>query len=64
MEQKLHNARLPVQLAVHFKTPRVLKFPANFKEALLIDNGEYLTILIGHKTSNEFLYDIFGAQDY
>ena len=35
-----------------------------FAETLLIDNGEYLTILVGHKTKTEFLAEIFGVEDY
>ena len=31
-------------------------------EAFIIDNGEYLTLLIGSQVSEEFLYDIFGVQ--
>jgi len=30
-------------------------------EAFIIDNGEFLTLLIGSQTSSEFLYDIFGV---
>jgi hypothetical protein len=30
-------------------------------EAFIVDNGEYLTLLIGSQISSEFLYDIFGV---
>lgn len=30
-------------------------------EAFIVDNGEYLTLLIGTQISSEFLYDIFGV---
>ena len=34
------------------------------KETLLIDNGEFLTLLVGHETPSEFLNDVFGVEDY
>ena len=30
-------------------------------EAFIIDNGEYLTLLIGSQCPSEFLFDIFGV---
>ena len=34
------------------------------KETLLIDNGEYLTIMVGHETPTTFLNEVFGVDDY
>ena len=31
-------------------------------EAFIIDNGEFLTLLIGQQCPSEFLYDIFGVE--
>ena len=35
-----------------------------YAETLLIDNGEFLTLFVGHKTPTEWLYEIFGVNDY
>ena len=37
---------------------------AYYAETLLIDNGEFLTLFVGHKTPTEWLYEIFGVNDY
>lgn len=37
---------------------------AFYTETLLIDNGEYLTLMVGHETPTEFLSEVFGVEDY
>ena len=35
-----------------------------YAETLLIDNGEFLTLFVGHKTPTDWLNEIFGVADY
>lgn len=38
--------------------------PAFHGETLLIDDGEYLTIMVGHETPTEFFSEVFGVGGY